>query len=354
MTAYASKSGRLENLLSLKGLACILVVVHHAAGIHPEMAVGPVYRQIWQISDALSHLRMPLFAFIAGYVFSMRPLAVEAYWPFMRKKLTRLYVPSVVLGMLYLLVSLLAPGVGSRHAYAELPGSLIYPVAQYWFIQALMFIFLVVGLAEILGLLSTPRRLGVVLLISIAVHQFGVSDIQVLSLGGAAYLLPFFVMGIGLHRYSPCIPWNGWCSAVVAGIFGITFLVHAAGVFGFHGVRLERNTLLALLLSTSSILVVCRLFPSVPQLDYFGRHSFAIFLFHMFFTSAMRRIGDVAGMEQDVMLFAATLFAGIAGSILVERLVRKAPVPFASFLPDSSTVRRPEPEIPSTYRAGMT
>jgi fucose 4-O-acetylase-like acetyltransferase len=196
---------------------------------------------------------------------------------------------------------------------------------QYWFIQALMIIFVVVGLAEVLGFLSTLRRFALVLLVATAVHLLCNSHFKLLSLGAAGYLLPFFVMGIGVQRYSALIPWNRWCALAVAAIFGVTFVVHVAGVFGLGGVRLERNTLMALLLSASSVLIACRVVPPVRSLEYIGRHSFTIFLFHMFFTSAMRRIGGAAGMEQDYALFAAGLSVGVSGPLMVELIISRLP-----------------------------
>jgi fucose 4-O-acetylase-like acetyltransferase len=312
------------NLLSLKGLACILVVAYHVVCIGTQADAGPDYRRIWQLCDVLSLLRMPLFAFLSGFVFALRPPAAGTYWPFMQRKLARLYVPSLVVGMFAVSVALLVPG-GASHDYTDLLKSLFYPVAQYWFIQALMVIFVVVGLAEALGLLSTLRRFALVLLVAIAVHLLSNSEVQLLSLSHAAYLLPFFVMGIGVQRYAAVIPWNRWCAWAVAAIFGVTCVVHVTGVFGLGGVRLERNTVMALLLSASSLLVACRVVPSVRLLDYIGQHSFTIFLFHMFFTSAMRKVGGATGMEQGYVLFAAGLLAGVSGPLMIELIVSRLP-----------------------------
>ena len=325
MTAYASKSGRLENLLSLKGLACVLVVAYHVVAIDPRRNTAPDYLRLWQFCAVLAHLRMPLFAFLGGYIFSIRPVVLGTYQRFMRRKLVRLYVPAVTAGALYIVLSGLAKGGGGQIEYMNILRSLVYSTGPYWFVQAMVVIFFAVSLAEICGFLSTLRRFVMVLMVAIALNIYGNAGIVLFSLDGAVYLLPFFIMGMGMHRYSSLIRWKGWFPSVVAFVFGLTFVVQVAGIFGFHGAPIERNTLMALLLSTSSLLIAFHLVPPVKALDFVGRYSFTIYLFHFLFIGAMQRFGRVAGMEEDYAWFIATLIVGGSGPILVEKIARRLP-----------------------------
>jgi len=310
-------------------LACILVVAYHVIGSGPGSGLGlPENSWLRQASDALALIRMPLFTFLSGYLFSVRPVIAGQYSRFLRKKLLRLYVPAIVVGLLYFALSSLAPGVNGRPDLLEPLKLLVYPYVHYWFVQALIVILVLVGLAETQGLLATRNRFVMVLLATIVIQLFGTREIHIFSLSGAEYLAPFFVMGIGMHRYASSIRWNASFSALVAGIFGITLSIHTAGVFGVFGAPLKICTFLSLLLSASGLLVLCRVFPVVRALAYIGQFSFTIYLFHVFFTAGMRTFAHAAGLDATVALLGLGMLAGICGPIFVDLFVKRMPNPF--------------------------
>ena len=340
---------------SLKGLACILVVAFHVIGYGPHTGLElPDESWLRKFSAALSLLRMPLFTFLSGYLFSLRPVATGQYWRFLRKKLTRLYVPAVVVGVLYLVVSMIVPGNGVRPGLLEALRLPVYPFGHFWFIQSLIVILIVAGFAQVLGLLSTPQRYLLVLLGAIAIHLFGTTQIQLFSFGGAQYLLPFFFLGIGVHRYAGLVPRRHWIMAAVVGVFCVTFAIHIAGVTGIHGAPLGQRTPLALLLSISSVLIVCHIFPVVKPLEFIGRYSFTIYLFHVLFTAGMRTLARASGMDAVGDLFVFGLLGGIAGPMLVEVFVKRMPGPFSICLLGSNANRQRIDLLPIAERSPST
>ena len=189
----------LDNMQTLKGLGCILVVAHHVIGGHfgGGLNLAPT-TFLGQFSQAIELLRMPLFAFISGYVYSMRPVAAGGYLPFLGKKFSRLYLPIIAVGFLYFSLRQLSPGFEPESPQTLLQ-MLVYPYGHFWFIQALIAILALAGVLEMLGLFRTPGRFAPVLLGSVFIQLFDTSDLQFFSLGRAGYLLPFFLLGIGVQ-----------------------------------------------------------------------------------------------------------------------------------------------------------
>ena len=84
-------------LQSARGLACLLLVAYHVIG-------DPVTGGLRLPASSLYHyftllflpLRMPLFAFLSGFVYAYRPVAYGSRLRFLGKKLRRILVPLVV------------------------------------------------------------------------------------------------------------------------------------------------------------------------------------------------------------------------------------------------------------------
>ena len=326
MKTHLTTLGPGGNLQTLKGLACLLVVAYHVVGSGPGWGLDlPKSSLLVQYSEAISLLRMPLFTFLSGWVYSLRPVESGSYMAFIRKKFSRLYVPMVVVGLLFLGLSMLAPGVNNRPQAADALSLFVYPYAHLWFVQALIAILAVVGIAEILGLLATPQRYALVLLGTIAVQLFGSPEVEFFSLGRASYLLPFFVLGIGVQRYASSRQWSESLEVLLWLLFGGTLALHVAGITGAYGAPLEQRSFLALLLSCSGLLVLCRYVGRSRALEFIGGYAFTIYLFHIIFTSGMREFAAMAGIGNVPLLFVLGLTAGLLGPIAFEHVMKWTP-----------------------------
>ncbi|QQO50373.1 acyltransferase [Raoultella ornithinolytica] len=75
---------------SLRGLACLLVVFIHCLSTLYQN--GILSNDFWlvKISAFLSYLRMPLFTFLSGFVYSMRPAKKENLPQFVKGKIRRI------------------------------------------------------------------------------------------------------------------------------------------------------------------------------------------------------------------------------------------------------------------------
>ena len=78
----------------------------------------------------------------------------------------------------------------------------VFPYWHLWFVQALLLVFAALVVLESLGALSTFRRFTMVFTVSLMLYLYGPFERQnVLGLENAIYLMPFFLCGLGAHRY---------------------------------------------------------------------------------------------------------------------------------------------------------
>jgi glucan biosynthesis protein C len=119
------KSHKDASIETLRGLACILLVAFHvigednASGLH--VADDSALR--WY-ADSFAYLRMPLFTFISGYVYALRPLTAFDKWPqFLRGKTRRLLLPMFVVGTFLAVLKTYAPGVNEPTKTPWYPGT---------------------------------------------------------------------------------------------------------------------------------------------------------------------------------------------------------------------------------------
>lgn len=301
---------------TLRGLACVLLVAYHVVG-SVALTNGlklPSEHTLHRVNEALSHLRMPLFTFISGYVYCYRPLT-GAVGRFLRGKLRRLGLPLVVVGTLFALMQYLTPGTNTSYAPADFWRIYLFPFAHYWYLQALLVIFALFALLEHWGLTRQPRVL-VGLLVALCLfypYREGLPGLFSLSL--AFYLFPYFILGVLFYRVlQPVAERQVWRVP-------IALVLLCFGYVLFTSVLTDTSTLSyrSLGFSMLLLLLVASLRVHIPVLARLGTYSYAIYLLHVFFTAGMRLVLERLGLGHDYGSFVLGLAAGLLGPILVYR-----------------------------------
>jgi surface polysaccharide O-acyltransferase-like enzyme len=296
---------------ALRGLACLMLVFYHVVGSSPAFGLQ-IQDGGWRyLNDALAAVRMPLFAWIAGAVYGFRP---QGGWSFTAGKARRLLVPMLIVGTLFAGVQALTPGTNDRVADWRLLHLL--PVAHYWFLESLFLVFCVVAVAQRAGLFLTPWRWCLVFGLSVAAY-FWHPGLPWFGISGMFYLLPYFVAGMGMELFH-------WQPArfrrLVASAIGLACL-GIASLWAVPGSGANRFTIVMLLLGLMSSAALWLWRPQVPWLARLGDYSYAVFLFHVFFTAAARIVLNGIGIHSLSVQILAGLAAGMAGPIVVHRLL---------------------------------
>lgn len=304
---------------SVRGLACLLLVFYHVIGGEDEgLALDPE-TTIREVNTFLGYFRMPLFTVISGFVYAMRPFAGD-HRKFVLGKARRLLIPLVVVGTLYAVVQSFVPGTNGGLEGDEWKTLHFMPVGLYWYLEALFLIFLAVMLLDGRRLIRTPLRLGAVFVVAATV-SFLTDPPYALGIEGAVYLFPYFLFGLGLHRFDhrfhPRRDRALAAAAVVAGA-GVCLL----GILGTIDL-LSTRSLPALAAGGGMALLLLRTPWESGLLARIGAYSYTVYLFHTFATPAARIGLRELGVEHVAVHVVVGTVAGLALPIVLDHVVRR-------------------------------
>ncbi|MEJ1965355.1 MAG: acyltransferase [Gammaproteobacteria bacterium] len=324
--AALAESRRIQ---TLRGIACLLLVAFHVIGHHPTSGLHVDDDSFYRFfANLFRYVRMPLFAFLSGFVYAYRPVMPHHVREFARRKAFRLVVPLVVVSTLYFISTAMGPKDANGNVPLEHWWHIyVFPYVHYWFLQAIILIFAAIAVLDTARLLSTPGRYASVLFATMAVYlslDMEHEDFAPFSYIGALSLAPFFLLGLGANRFrsillQPRVIWT--CGAICLAAMALHAFALSQG-----GTIASRGTLLGLLIGATSALALLGMFPSLKSLERIGAYSFAIFLFHPFFVAAIRTVHKLLGVKSMEVTFFVCLFAGIAGPVLLQRMLGGVPV----------------------------
>lgn len=300
---------------TLRGIACVLLVLFHVVGDTPSVGLRiPEGHWLQVVNEALAYIRMPLFSFISGYVYGFRPYQGHALG-FIKGKVRRLLLPLITVGTIFAVVQAFTPGANSAVDRWWLLH--IVPVGHFWFLEALFIVFLVVILLEHFKALATPAGFALVWALSAVLFDY-FSPPNYFAAQGAVYLLPFFLAGLACKRFEIG-------GAAARGAAAAVFICAATAAMLLPQYSEQGNSMAALGLGVCSAFLLLRSGWSSPQLAYVGSYSFAIYLLHVFFTAASRIVLKKMGVTDIYVLMLAGLAAGLAGPIVSALLIGRSP-----------------------------
>jgi glucan biosynthesis protein C len=302
-------------------IATILLVLYHVIGVPGSgLKVADDSALRW-IADALADFRMPAFAFIAGFVYALRPAVLGKMRSFLVGKFHRLVVPGAIAMAIFLLVSHL---VGTAYAipWTDSWRPFLFPYAHYWFLQSILLIFVVVGALD--ALTRQRAELGL-LVIALGLYLSPLRAPTFLSMGGAIYLAPFFLAGVCFQRRSSWIEKHAkvvglLCLALVLAWIAMTVATLLAGEMPGRGN--VQGLLFAVPLCTLIILLV----PHHPQARRIGKFSFTIYLYHIFGTAGVRMTLQALGITNLPIHLVGGLLGGIFVPTALHLLVMRWPL----------------------------
>lgn len=332
--ALAGRDGMNRHIQTLRGLACVLLVLYHVIGTDPwhglRIAEGPVR---W-FNDGLAYLRMPLFTVLSGLVYGLRPfLQGDDSRRFLIGKVRRLMLPMLVVGTAFALLQAASPGSNE-----SVPNWLllhIEPVAHFWFLEALLWVFLLVWALERSACLRRGPDYLLVFLASVILY-LTLPGPRLLAIQGAIYLLPYFLLGLAVTRF-------GWWSKLRhPWLLGALLLLAVLAVLqiGVPAFYPNRRTGWFLLAGLSLCGLCLSLRLEWSWLARLGSASYTIYLFHVFFTASSRMALEKAGLNSLPVQIAVGLLCGLIGPLLVDHYASRSPWPALLLLGKSSRKRR--------------
>jgi len=297
---------------TLRGLACVLLVLYHVIGIDSSTGMRVEDGPVRWLNDGLAYLRMPLFTFLSGLVYGLRPLAGNSR-AFLVGKVRRLLIPMLVVGTLFALMQSWKLGANATLG----PWYLLHvlPVAHFWFLESLFWVFLLIWSLERSNLIGQAKGFLLVFVLACALY-LNVGGWHWFSIVGAIYLLPYFLFGLAFSRFpldaQLASPWVR---------FGLLALAALAVVsMGMPVVNQDRRTLATLVAGLSLCALSLSLRMVVSWLARIGPYSYAIYLFHIFFTAPARIGLHALGINSLPLHIFPGLMMGLAGPIVLDRV----------------------------------
>jgi peptidoglycan/LPS O-acetylase OafA/YrhL len=301
---------------TLRGLACLLLVFYHVVGADPSNGLRVLDGPVRWTNDTLAYLRMPLFTFLSGLVYGMRPFSGQASdsQQFLLGKCRRLLIPMLVVGTLFALLQAAVPGTNRSiknwgHLHWE-------PVAHFWFVESLFWVFLLVWAGERLSCFKSRQGVWFACLGAAAVTAWAPGGWYVLSIEGAFYLLPYFMFGMAISRRNWWFVFElPWVQVLL-----ILVVVCSAWQLGAPVPGMNRRTpgVLLLGLALCSLCLATRI--ELRWLARIGTASYAIYLFHVFFTAATRIGLNYLHVDSMALKIVLGVSVGVFGPMLINNL----------------------------------
>ncbi|MCF8211414.1 MAG: acyltransferase [Rhodoferax sp.] len=296
---------------TLRGLACVLLVAYHVIGADPERGLQIADGWVRWLNDGLAYVRMPLFTFLSGLVYGLRPFSGNSR-AFLTAKARRLLVPMLVVGTLFALLQSLVPGTNASITDWKLLH--LQPVAHFWFVEALFWVFLAVWALEHWPPIKTLPGFALVLAVACGVY-LTVRGWSWLGIEGALYLMPYFLVGLAMSRFSLRQHLvRPWVRAALL-LIGLGLVLS----MGVPTPNPDRRTVAILLTGIALCLLCLSLGLQWRWLSAIGRYSYSIYLFHVFFAAAIRIAAHRLGVHLTALDFILGLLFGLLGPILLER-----------------------------------
>ncbi len=298
---------------TLRGLASIALVFFHAVGT-PTTGFRVEGGWLKEFNDFLALIRMPLFTFLSGYVYAIRPYVPGSTIAYLKGKARRLLFPLLFAGTIFAVLQSLTPGTNTGVDKWYLLH--IIPVGHFWYVESLFLIFLFVIPLTMLKVLES--RVGVLFVISIfMLLSLGQPYSPYFGFKGFVYLVPFFFVGFLIRRYLVGFT----LSRIVAGS-AFTIVLASAVYFDYGSVR----SLMAMCMGTLLCISLYYLRLQVPILASLGHYSYSIFIYHVFFTAAARIMLEFAIDGYVFYKIIVCTFFGVVGPIILYRVFRNIAV----------------------------
>ena len=307
----------------MRSLAVLLLVSFHVIGATSDAGLQLDYpHPLRFFADLLIDLRMPLFAFIAGYVYGLRPIRLGQYGSFVSGKFKRLAIPGSIAMLIFAFLSTMAGKESFAVGAGDLWRIFVFPYAHYWFLQAILLIFLVHGLIEIgTGNRGTPLLLG----IACAIFLWPRFPTALFSVNSAVQLFPFYLLGLTVLRHRDWMIRHRRAlmllclAAIVAGtIWNLGQLV-AQGELSEN-----RRDLQSLAVGLGVCLLVVLAMPRIAALSWIGPPSFTIYLYHVLGTASVREALYSMGLTSVPLNYAAGIAGGIGLPVGLHLLVSQS------------------------------
>jgi peptidoglycan/LPS O-acetylase OafA/YrhL len=337
---------RLPFIDAVKGIACLVIVVHHLAVYGPmSEVIGAVYPQLIDTLVVYGRLAVQVFFVVAGYFVASQfvPHGVTTRihpGPLVWKRYMRLITPFLFAVTLAALITALvrpwfehdslsaAPTVGQLLAHVFLAYDLIgleALSAGVWYVAVDFQLFAIVTVLIALIHLMPERWHRLLPILVTALTAWSLWHINRYEAYEIAAPYFFGYYGLGMLAYwAARAPTNAWFVALLA-------LIALLGLIGLS-IEFRKSvataTLSALILSIASARGWLEHWPRSAKLHWLGERSYSIFLIHYGLCIGVNAVWSIffpSGLLINAIGILVAVAVSIAGGALLYRDVESRP-----------------------------
>lgn len=323
---------------TLRGAVIILVVIGHVIGSESaggmKVSDDSILRYIYY--TFIDPIQMPLFTVIAGWVYSLKPVGTERIDNFILRKVRRILIPMLVVGMSYFLVQYFTPGTNNKGNLIDIYKLLLFPYTLYWYLYAIFLVFVSIAFIDHYSIMKTINHW--LIIFSISVIALLIRDAVIayelpnyFGYKGAIYLMPYFILGLGLNRFKVFFQ-NKLLFNFIPLIFAICMCIQQLSWFKFIDYAVNKETVVGLLIGLTGTMMLLKFRLKANWLIWFGGFAYTIYLFHAFGTAGGRIIAKRCDIQSSSLIFSISLAAGLSLPIITEKILERFKITRSLFL----------------------
>ncbi len=315
----------------LKGYACLLVLFGHVIlGVRTSGITTPSF--MLTAENFIWSFHIDLFMFLSGFVYRLTGgcTAKGSRLSFIANKLLNLGVPYLLFSIVYIAANAITPGVNHESSLFDILLLWYKPVAQYWFLYALFWLFVLWTVLSKWFNHPTITILLFTILTACKIFQINLGFLDsslhcALAFGLGTCLPSLYTEKIpkAVQIAAPPLHLITVVTLLISGCYSLLFIDDVCTVFGIFA-------------SICFIFLLTKINAVARFLDLVCRCSFPIYLLHTFFTAAMRIVLLKCGIHSYVLHLILGTAIGLAAPIAIAKITSKSPYLNFVFYPSRS------------------
>jgi fucose 4-O-acetylase-like acetyltransferase len=299
-------------------IAILLVLAFHVFHDIELEHVNYIYNYL---DFMFQNIRLPLFTVISGYLLAQRP--INNYTSFMCGKFRRLIIPMILVATIQYIATSVIPWAKSPTKLSQIYKIYYSSYDHFWFIQAVVLIFAFVGF--VMSTRSVNLHVRIICLTILSILMFGsnsVMHITFMSIGGATYILPYFIIGYVYSIYNKYFTENN-VKAIITILFCCAILLLQMTWSNYIELDTSKRSILGLIIG-----IICCLYfmNSNIKSELFstaGKYVFSIYLYQDFGLTIGRHIGRHLLYISPHVYFISTVIVAVAFGVIVHIALSK-------------------------------
>lgn len=316
--------GRIRWIDYLKAFACVLVVLGHLIQSLQKSNIDN-YQNITSFIDWFIYLfHMPLFFFISGYLYekNKEDFTWKNYREFELKKIVNFIVPYFSFYLLYVGINIMfAQSVNYKLGMQNILNMFNNPISPYWFLYALLSIFIVVPLIE--KILKNNRYFILGILVILKIISILVKT-NIYFLDSIFSYTIYFYMANFVSIKNNCNAKKEYFS-IISKI--ILYIILAIIIYlNINEINKYLMALIKEIFAVLGIYLCLKIFLNIKKsrfLDTIKKYTFQIYLLHTILGAGIRilllKIGIQNYILHIVLGFIASIYIPVLISIICEK-----------------------------------